>query len=223
MEERTFGIILRTRPLTETSLISNWLTQDFGRISTVAKGARRSKSPFRGKIDLFFLADFSFIRSRRSELHTLKEVALLSPHNGIRQDLFKLEQAAYASRLVEQTTEKESPVPEMFEQFKSFIDAVSRHPANGSFIPAFELKWLALQGLDVPLKKTQLSPAAKTLAEFFLVHDWDALAQLQAPALELRQLNQFLHGFLIYHLGRIPAGRNTITAKGGKVNSAENG
>src|SRR6185312_16938283 len=73
MDERATGIILRTRLLTDTSLIVHWLTPDCGRIATAAKGARRPKSPFRGKLDLFFEADFSFARSRRSELHILRE------------------------------------------------------------------------------------------------------------------------------------------------------
>ena len=67
MDERATGIILRTRLLTDTSLIVHWLTPDLGRLATVAKGARRPKSPFRGKLDLFYEADFSFARSRRSE------------------------------------------------------------------------------------------------------------------------------------------------------------
>jgi DNA repair protein RecO (recombination protein O) len=66
MSERTIGLILRTRPFTETSLIVQWLTADFGRLSTIAKGARRTKSPFAGKLDLYYLAEFSFVRSRRS-------------------------------------------------------------------------------------------------------------------------------------------------------------
>ena len=65
MTESATGIILRTRPLTETSLIVHWLTPNFGRIATVAKGARRPKSPFAGKLDLFYVADFSFSRSRQ--------------------------------------------------------------------------------------------------------------------------------------------------------------
>src|SRR5207302_4043038 len=80
MIESATGLILRTRPLTETSLIIHWLTPDLGRIATVAKGARRPKSPFRGKLDLFYLADFSFSRSRRSELHNLREVNLRELH-----------------------------------------------------------------------------------------------------------------------------------------------
>ena len=80
--ERATGIVLRTRPLTETSLIVEWLTPDLGRLSAVAKGARRPKSAFRGQIDLFYQAEFSFVRSNRSELHTLREARLLNPHGG---------------------------------------------------------------------------------------------------------------------------------------------
>src|SRR5206468_11240639 len=87
------GLILRTRPLTETSLIVHWLTPNFGRLATVAKGARRPKSPFRGQLDLFYLADFSFYRSRRSDLHILREVSLRDTNAALRQDLDRLQQA----------------------------------------------------------------------------------------------------------------------------------
>src|SRR5213594_2368024 len=66
MDERATGLVLRVYPLTESSLIIHWLTQGQGRIATVAKGARRPKSPLRGKLDLFYLAEFLFARSRRS-------------------------------------------------------------------------------------------------------------------------------------------------------------
>ena len=82
--ESSHGIILRTRPLTETSLIIHWLTPSLGRVATVAKGARRSKSPFAGKLDLFYEAAFSFSRSRHSELHNLREVKLCQTHGAIR-------------------------------------------------------------------------------------------------------------------------------------------
>ena len=85
MIQSATGIILRTRPLTDTSLIVHWLTPDFGRMATVAKGARRLKSPFLGKLDLFYLADFSFSRGRRSDLHLLREVGLRETHGPLRQ------------------------------------------------------------------------------------------------------------------------------------------
>ena len=112
--ETASGIILRTRLLTETSLIVHWLTPELGRVATVAKGARRPKSPFAGKLDLFYAAEFSFSRSRHSDLHNLREVKLHETHGAIRTDIVKLQQAAYAASCVELATETETPLPEVF-------------------------------------------------------------------------------------------------------------
>jgi len=46
--ETTAAILLRKRKLSDTSLIVSWCTESFGCIQTVAKGARRAKSPFAG-------------------------------------------------------------------------------------------------------------------------------------------------------------------------------
>src|SRR5438270_938691 len=113
--ESAVGLIVRTRPLTESSLIVHWLTRDQGRLATVAKGAQRVKSPLRGKLDLFYVADFSFSRSRRSELHKLREARLRETHSGLRRDLDQLQQACYCANLVEQATEMDTPLPRVFE------------------------------------------------------------------------------------------------------------
>ena len=115
MIQNATGLILRTRPLTETSFIVHWLTPQFGRMATVARGARRPKSPFLGKLDLFYLVDFSFSRSRRSDLHTLREVSQRETHGAIRQDISKLRHAAYATNFMEQATETETPLPAVYE------------------------------------------------------------------------------------------------------------
>ena len=129
MIESATGLILRTRPLTETSLIVLWLTPDFGRIATVAKGARRPKSPFAGKLDLFYLADFSFSRSRRSDLHNLREVSLRETHKALRQELGCLRQASYCAILVEQTTETETPLPAVYELMRGLLEHLMKHPS----------------------------------------------------------------------------------------------
>src|SRR5688500_105432 len=126
MEERSSGIILRTRPLTETSLIVQWITPELGRLSTVAKGARRPKSPFRGKLDLFFEAEFSFVRSRRSELHNLREVSTRNLHAELRSELGWLHQACYFAVLIEKSTEAETPLAEVFQLMHSALAALAR-------------------------------------------------------------------------------------------------
>ena len=207
MNERTQGIILRTRPLTETSLIAHWLTADLGRLATVARGARRPRSPFRGKLDLFYEADFNFARSRRSDLHTLCEVSLQETHPALRQDLGRLRQAAYAAAFVEKFTETETPLPAIYALFKSMLDQLGAAPVQPSTVLSFELRLLRELGQAPDLAAASLSPGARQVARHFSESDWPGLQTLRASPEQLREVQQFLHGFLIYHLGSLPRGR----------------
>jgi DNA repair protein RecO (recombination protein O) len=207
MIESATGIILRTRPLTETSLIVHWLTPDLGRIATVAKGARRPKSPFLGRLDLFYEADFSFSRSRHSDLHTLREAVLREMHGAIREDILKLSQAAYATALIEQATETETPLPAVFELLHGFLDCLCRQKPAAQLVFAFELKLLRELGLNPDLQKSSLTAGAKQIVGALLKNGWQASLRLKLTDAQATELRQFLHGFLIFHLGRLPKGR----------------
>jgi DNA repair protein RecO len=212
MIQSATGLILRTRPLTETSLIVHWLTPDFGRIATVAKGARRAQSPFLGQLDLFYLADFSFSRSRRSDLHTLREVSLRETHGALRQDIGRLRQAAYAAAFVEQATETETPLPAVFELMREFLAGLCRQPSAPQIVLAFELKFLHELGLKPDLEETRLTPGAKQIVRALMRAGWPVCSRLKPTAAQAGELGQFLHGFLIFHLGRLPRGRASALA-----------
>jgi DNA repair protein RecO (recombination protein O) len=208
MSESALGIILRTRPLTETSLIVTWLTPNAGRIATVAKGARRPKSPFAGKLDLFYVADFSFSRSQRSELHNLREVSVRETHSTLRNELGWLQQASYCAVLIEQTTEMDTPIPTIFELMKNFLEQLPQRPPEPKTIFAFEMKLLEELGLAPKVAESKLNPgSAKALGEL-TKQDWSAVSRLKLSAAQIREIKQFLHGFLIFHLGKIPKGRS---------------
>jgi DNA repair protein RecO (recombination protein O) len=213
MDEKTLGLILRTRPLTETSLIVHWLTPESGRIATVAKGARRPKSPFRGKLDLFHLAEFSYARSRRSDLHALREVSLRETHRALRKDVHLLQQAAYCALLVEQATESDTPLPGIFRLMTDWLAFVSS-AAGGNPLPvlAFEVKFLAETGLLPDPGQSKLSPGARQGIQKLASADWDLLAKLKFSRNQIAELSRFLHGFLIWHLGRVPEGRPAALA-----------
>lgn len=205
MIESAHGIILRTRPLTETSLIVNWLTPELGRVATVAKGARRPKSPFAGKLDLFYAADFSFTRSRTSELHNLREVKLQATRSGLREDMGKFQQAAYATAFIEQATETETPLPEIFKMVESFLNFLGANPATTQNIFTLELKFLRELGLEPDAAETRLTPGAKKIVERLTAEDWKN--NLRLTQAQSEELQQWLHGFLIFHLGKLPRGR----------------
>jgi DNA repair protein RecO (recombination protein O) len=207
MTESANGLILRTRLLTETSLIVHWLTPELGRIATVAKGARRPKSPFAGKLDLFYTADFSFARSRHSELHTLREVKLLETHRAIREDILKLQQAAYAAAFIEQATETDTPLPGVLALMENFLTALCGAAAIPQTVFAIELKLLRELGLEPDLAEAKLTPGAQQIARRLTNDDWPQIFRVKPAAAQVQELRQWLHGFLIFNLGRLPRGR----------------
>lgn len=200
------------RLLTETSLITHWLTPDFGRMATIARGARRPKSPFLGKLDLFYEADFSFSRSRSSDLHILREVGLRETHNPIRADILKLQQAAYASAFIEQATETETPLPKIFEVFQKFLKRLCEKNFTAQTVFAFELKLLRELGLEPDWPQTNLAEGTKKIAAILSQKSFAAGENLKLTKAQITELRQFLHGFLIFHLGRLPKGRATALA-----------
>ncbi|MGA2247220.1 MAG: DNA repair protein RecO [Verrucomicrobiota bacterium] len=212
MTEASHGIILRTRPLTETSLIVHWLTPDLGRIATVARGARRPKSPFAGKLDLFYAADFSLARSRRSELHMLREVSLRETHAAIREDVARLQQAGYAAAFIEQATETETPLPEIFELTRVFLKHLCGSTPRPQDIFVLELNLLRELGLAPDLDEIRLTPGAKKVVEALQAGDWNHSARLRLTGPQTAEVGRFLQVFLLFHLGRLPRGRTAALA-----------
>ncbi len=217
MDERAQGIVLRVYPLTETSLIIRWLTRELGRISTVAKGARRPKSPFGGKLDLFYRADLIFGRSRRSELHTLREISVRATHPCLRKELGYLQQASYCSALIEQATETETPLSAIFDLLADFLNYLGTQSFAPQTVFAFELKLLNELGLEPDLAKSGLTIGAQQIIQALAGRDWGAVSRLKLSASQLRELRQFLQGFLIFHLGKVPGSRSAATEAGTSI------
>jgi len=207
MEERATGIILRLHPFTETSLIVHWLASAQGRLVTLAKGARRPKSPFRGKLDLFFMAAFSFHKSRRSEIHILREIELRETFPSLRKHLGALRQAAYAANLIEQFTEPDAAVPELSGLLHDFLLHISNAKPATAPVLAFELKLLQHVGLCPAPENLPLTPGAKALSARLLADDWADLPRLQLSQQQENEISTCLQRLIGTHLGRVPSRR----------------
>jgi DNA repair protein RecO (recombination protein O) len=156
---------------------------------------------------LFYTADFAFTRSRRSELHTLREVNLCETRGAIRENIAKLRQAGYVTAFLEQATETEAPLPEVFEIVRDFLKWLCANEPKAQSILALELKLLCELGLMPDLEEARLTAGAKKIARVLLEADWTDLARLKPSPSQTHELQQWLHGFLIFHLGRLPRGR----------------
>jgi DNA repair protein RecO (recombination protein O) len=149
--ETTAALLLRKTKLTETSLIVTWFTEAHGKIKTVAKGARQPKGRFAGLLDLFYDCEIQFVRSRRSELHILREVVLRNPHEGLRVDYWRVALAAYFVELIELVTEADHPAPELHDLLERALSHLNEKPASLRALLHFEaelVRFLGIQGQE---------------------------------------------------------------------------
>ena len=148
--QSTAAILLRKRKFSDTSLIVSWCTESLGCIQTVAKGARRAKTPFAGKLDLFFEAEISIVPSRKSTLHTLTEVVLRNPFVGIRKNYLRTQAAAYFVELIEICTERDHHEPDLFALLRRAFGYLDANDPNLRAVAHFETELARITGVHPP-------------------------------------------------------------------------
>jgi DNA repair protein RecO (recombination protein O) len=156
--ETTAAILLRKRKFSDTSLIVSWCTEALGCIQTVAKGARRARSPFAGRLDLFFEAEIQIARSRKSDLHTLTEVLVKNPFGGIRENYLRTKTAAYFVELIEICTERDHREPELFALMRRAFGYLDANDPNLRAVAHFETELARIAGVH-DAKALQSDPA----------------------------------------------------------------
>ena len=196
--ERAEAIVLRVQPVTESSLRVLWFTREFGKLKTLAKGARRPKSPMRGRLDLFYEDEISFLRSRHSDLHLLHECFLENPHRALRTSVPVLTAASYVCELVDALTAVEDAQPDLFRLLAEMLASLETAVLPAQLI-WFELHALAATGWkpafagEIGTMKVLQSLAGATFA---------AASRVRLTAAQIRAAQDFLDDFRLTHLGR---------------------
>jgi len=127
------AFILQQQKYRETSLIINVLTRDFGRISLLAKGVRKSKSKTAALLQPFIPLNISFVG--KTELKTLTQVEIIPP-------LLELTGLAfycgfYINELSNFFLHQYDPHPEVFIAYQQCLSRLSA-TAPGTALPLME-------------------------------------------------------------------------------------
>ena len=158
--EHCQGTLIRLTKLTDTSWIVHWFTAGHGLIKTVAKGARSPKSPFAGKLDLFFDAEIHWSRARSGELHGLREASVTDTREAIRRDYNAMLLCGYCCRLLELSVERDHPEPDLFQLLRRALNHVAEKGASVRAMQHFEQELAKNLGIA-----RERRPAAPTLRE----------------------------------------------------------
>lgn len=141
------SIITRLTRLTDSSLIVHWFTPENGLIKTVAKGALRPKSPFAGKLDLFFSGEIEITRARRGDLHTLREVTIHQWREGLRQKYLSTLLASYFCHLLESSVEPAHPDPSLHNLITRALDHIDASGPSARALRHYEFELARLLGI----------------------------------------------------------------------------
>lgn len=95
----TEGFVLKSRKYRETDNLLTIFTRKIGKVSAIAKGARRPKSSLLAGIQPFCYSDFVLYKGR--SLYTVSQCDVKEIFYPLREDLQKLSYASYVMELVE--------------------------------------------------------------------------------------------------------------------------
>lgn len=139
------GIVLRSIRYGEADRILDLYTQDSGLISAIAKGIRRTKSRFGGRLEPLSCVDFLAYEGRT--LDTVTQVEVLHSFHSIREDLKRLEAAGGMVATVRALSGGDEADRRVFNLLYHALDALeARGSGFRSIEAAFSLKLSVLAG-----------------------------------------------------------------------------
>jgi DNA repair protein RecO (recombination protein O) len=150
---KTDAIVLRSIRYGEADRILHVYTPDHGRISAIAKGARRAKSRFGARLEPFMQVEL-MLREGRSDLHTVTGADTISARPGLWETAPALNGAARACDAVGRLFETDDPHPEVYTLLANELSLLAAGPVAlnaGPGAPAIANAYVA-NGLAFRLK-----------------------------------------------------------------------
>ena len=161
---RDSGVIVRTFKLGESDRIISVVTAENGKVRAVAKGVRKTKSRFGGRLELLRHLDFQFYRGR-GELDIVTQVETRDYWPQVTGDLDRLTKAMTVAEAIDQIAEHGEDDPKLYHMLCGVLKALN---ASNSpmLVPAFLLKLLAHEGLAPSLDSCVVGGEALQLEYF---------------------------------------------------------
>ncbi len=152
------GIVLARRNFGEADRILSIYTKNHGRVSTIAKGIRRTTSRKRGHLEIFSYIRFQISDSRG--IGILTEVETINSFEKIRKDLKKVSLAYFFTEVVGKITHERERNDGIFELLLNYLEKLQFETSLRSFRFDFITELLAITGFW-PKEKVLLNPDEK--------------------------------------------------------------
>jgi len=138
--------VLHTRPFSDTSLIADIFSLNHGRMSVLAKGAKKPKSKYFGHLMPFRHIRLTF--SGKSDLKTLNEIdsSLIDHGNSNQLSTYSY---LYINELLLKILPQHIPNKELFNLYQAFVDSFTASTFKEESLRCFELDLLDVLGFGI--------------------------------------------------------------------------
>lgn len=138
------GVVLRTMKLGEADRIVTFVTPEHGKVRAVAKGIRKTRSKFAGRLEP--MTHVSMMCWKGRELDVVTQVEVIDHFRGIREDLDRMPAAFTMLEAVDHIVVERQPADGVFRALTGGLRTLSEG-TGPALLGAFLLRLLAVEGV----------------------------------------------------------------------------
>ena len=153
VETTTPAIVMHARAFGESDKIVTFLTRDAGKLTGIAKGAKRSKRRFVNVLEPFTHVNVQLRQRASSDLAFIAACELLEAHHTFARDLLKFAHASYMLELTDRMIRGREAGRETYELVRDALGHLDRGRPESGLLRAFELHLLRLTGYEPALDR----------------------------------------------------------------------
>lgn len=143
---KTEAIVLKKYDFRETSLIVNFYTRDFGKISAVLKGVRQEPAKFASSLESFSFNEIVFYSKRNSSVHLVSQCDIRDNFDKVRQNISKISVASIMMELIDAVMPQEDKNEEVFGLAIAALKELETNDNAEKIMRIFKIKILSLSG-----------------------------------------------------------------------------
>ena len=160
---RETAVVLRTIRLGEADRIVSLITEGRGKVRAVAKGVRKTKSRFGGRLEPMSHVALQLYEGR--ELDTVTQAETVDHFRTIREDLDRVARATAMLEAVDQVAQEREANAALYRMLVGALRALAANDSS-VIVPAFFWKLLSLEGFHPLLDQCASCGAQDDLVAF---------------------------------------------------------
>ena len=149
----TTAFLLRSHPYGESDRIVTFITEEFGKVSGIAKGAKRSQRRFGGTLEPFMKVRLAFRDRPRSDLAFIDRCELLEVLRRFGSDLDRFASGSYILELTDRVVLGRETGREVFALVDAALSLLESEGARAAVLRGFELHILEAAGYRPELER----------------------------------------------------------------------